>query len=298
MADDETGANPTIAQRLLDGWVKPASGVATTIISAVAAFFAFQGDQKAAEATARADEIKEQLAIQAAEIEGRKVNNDYNLKIIERVFTSIETRDVAQQELLVAIVNSISDEQLRINLLSAVNSSGAGAGRAEAATQLGAADFLRTISGPTSVAAASPTSISVSTPSEVPLARTQVLTRGRTTGGGYDVDVFWCQGGPPEAQQRRYSRAGSVAQALAAAANAGSSAPRLGRIRLRPLPVLVNARDSYGIRTDEVRFEPSEKTEGLALLRQVSAVVSGVNENEQSRATPTPYYLSVFFCAG
>jgi hypothetical protein len=65
---------------------------------------------------------------------------------------------------------------------------------------------------------------------------------------------------------------------------------------VRPLSAAVNARPDYDVRVDEVRPELDEVAQADRLV--AFAAAQGVALQRGHADSRTPYYLSVFFCAG
>ncbi|GAB3245550.1 KGGVGR-motif variant AAA ATPase [Chitinimonas naiadis] len=111
-----------------------------------------------------------------------------------------------------------------------------------------------------------------------------VLASPSTAGGDYRkyaVDVFYCGGEQSPNRQ------------LADSAAAQADSPN--RWRVRPLPDATNAQPGYGIKSDLVRFNPSEREAGEQLRLRVQQTL-GQDIAAQEIAYDTPNYLSVFIC--
>jgi hypothetical protein len=127
---------------------------------------------------------------------------------------------------------------------------------------------------------------------------TQVLTAGDAK--GWDVDVFWCAGKAPDREADLYGQARAVADALKGAAPgpiAGTADVRLGRIRLRELPVLrQGASQGYPDKGYFIRFDSGAGEADAAKALQQTLVGHPNPFVIQPSRTPTKWYLSVFVC--
>ena len=129
-----------------------------------------------------------------------------------------------------------------------------------------------------------------------PVVGSTILTAGASN--GWDMDVFWCMG---EGEARNYTRGVQVADALAAAAAAGSpiaDGVRLGRIRLRSLPPSQQHDGFYARQGTSIVWDPGPGEQDAA--KAAAALVrgkSGIALNPvRSRGALTGWYLSVFVC--
>ncbi len=111
-------------------------------------------------------------------------------------------------------------------------------------------------------------------------------------GALWSVDVFYCEGNASAEQRAQAAFQILSAEAQAPSADAGLT---LGRIRVRPLPANVNSRSGYQVGRDELRAESSER-EAAAALRALMTARNGPALDEAVSETPTPFYLSAFYC--
>ncbi len=299
MTDDAQGANPSGAQWLLDTYIKPGAAILSTVGTAVAAVFAILSERAASEAAREAIKISNEFEEQTQAREDRKIDNDYSLKIIDRVFESLEEGDVSNQLMILAIVRSMPDQQLSTDLSAALTASRDPGVKGMAEQVMGEADYAQTGDAPNSRSPSSPTSISVNSPLAELVARTQVLTDGQTANGGYDVDIFWCQGGSEPAQSSRYAAASRVAQTLNNLANSRTQTPPLGRVRLRPLPEATRNQRFTNLRGNEVRHEADEVAIGESVHRTIinsSGFSERITRRQLTNSVRTRHYISVFFC--
>ena len=111
-------------------------------------------------------------------------------------------------------------------------------------------------------------------------------------GALWSVDVFYCEGNASAEQRAQAAFQILSAEAQAPSADAGLT---LGRIRVRPLPANVNSRGGYQVARDELRAETSER-DAAAAQRALIAAPSRPALSEAVSGTPTPFYLSAFYC--
>lgn len=139
--------------------------------------------------------------------------------------------------------------------------------------------------------------------------RTQVLAAG--VANGWDIDLFWCSSDDATINQQNYNIAmskGSLLARISSARNTIAPGVQLGRVRLRALPPsrqgllpngLLYPRLGDGLQLRYENQAPSERIE----LPAARAVATLVNQSPPGAAlfasqTPTPFYLSLFVCAG
>jgi len=114
--------------------------------------------------------------------------------------------------------------------------------------------------------------------------------------GSMRMDVFWCDNGE---DLSAYNRASVAAQLLVNKAKSGTEIEHtmLTAIRVRRLSVDQNAREGYQLASDEIRFAPdssAEKRWTEDLRTSLSSNANGLVP--RATTTPTPGYMSVFFC--
>ncbi len=193
-------------------------------------------------------------------------------------------------------------KQMKKDLAAAIATSDdptvAGAGQAAVAfDDSQAALAQRTVDASVAPAPANPTAppkFALNDLSDQPNPNTQTLVRGNPK--GWDVDVFWCAGGP--AENVNYNAARKAASTLADLSRQGVNiAPSvfLGQIRLRPLPLL---RQGGGYpapgsnMTVRAEADQGEQDAAAAML----AKLGGQGFTLASSGTPTKWYLSAFVC--
>lgn len=140
-----------------------------------------------------------------------------------------------------------------------------------------------------------------------PTYQAQVFATG--VSNGWDIDVFWCAGGDEAA---RYEAGRKVAAALAGEVSKGylgtAKGFPLGRIRLRVLPVGLQALGDYPKEGNQVRGETGKNDKGENVRANQLVVWLNTNQSAESFGLSeefkrvnikmvTPYYLSVFVCS-
>lgn|GEM_PF-2917609 len=289
----ESPSSPTSTPGWLTQFVDRVWKPAAVIASGLAAIFSFLAQQYADVAQKRAKATDEKatqlLSFRQEDRADLALDREYQLKVAELTLASIESSNAKKQMALLALAQSLP-EPMSTRLVTALTGSeddkvASGAQSALSAT----VDFDR-------VNAASPTgpvaqAAATSAPT-MPTAQTTVLAP--YTKIGWDFDVFWCQGTAME--PARYQRALKFSTALADASkgNRKIGGEALGRVRLRPLSPIVNARPGYGIYGDIVRAEPSETKFANAVA--AFAGQSGTPLTVTASGTSTRTYLSFFFC--
>jgi hypothetical protein len=128
---------------------------------------------------------------------------------------------------------------------------------------------------------------------ERPKNEDKVVTYGNAQ--GWDVDAFWCRGGPNEASAR--AQAERVAKVLA---SAGPLAPgvAIGRVRVRALdagkPGYPKPGDGGFISVDQMRGKP----EAVAAIRAKLNSDAGLSYADRFTKSGLPTYISLFECRG
>jgi hypothetical protein len=126
------------------------------------------------------------------------------------------------------------------------------------------------------------------------------LTLSNGSPGGWDIDIFWCEGGIPTTESANYTLALDRAQRLAQLASAKaklSPSVLLGRVRLRPLPELRQGGgypapgSANTIRAESSQAEQDAAAALMAVLNRYSPGFTLAGSN-----SPTPTYLSAFVC--
>lgn len=102
----------------------------------------------------------------------------------------------------------------------------------------------------------------------------------------YDYDIFWCEGSDAE---NKNLAAQMVGEMRAQGAK--------GRLRVRNLPLNVNARPGYGIKGYEIRRNYNEVAQATALMKLGNEILSNRGQFEIGlSAQDTRFYLSAFLC--
>ncbi|MDB5973106.1 MAG: hypothetical protein JWQ90_5556 [Hydrocarboniphaga sp.] len=157
-----------------------------------------------------------------------------------------------------------------------------------------AADILRDIG---SLASEAPNQAVPTPPSSTASAVPQVAAAALT---GYRVVLFYCQN-PANVEVTNFQR--SAAEKLAAELKADRSLSSLKIAwETKELPEVLNSVSGYGIRNNQIRFNPAdnEETPSLALkvILESNPSVQSYKASFERRIVNqrTPYYLSVFLC--
>ena len=125
---------------------------------------------------------------------------------------------------------------------------------------------------------------------------------------GWDLDIFWCAGANGELNRKRgleienlllseQQRQLEQTSESVRRGEVGDLSWPIGRIRLRELAEKTNQRKGYAIGADVIRAEAKEQGQGRALAGFLNTNV-GADIVVQRSTQSTPYYLSVFMCAG
>ena len=130
-----------------------------------------------------------------------------------------------------------------------------------------------------------------------PVYDSRILAAGRTD--GWDVDIFWCVGGANE--QRTFARALRIGATLADAAQSGNkvgNSVKMGRIRLRSLPVAQQGGELFYTRGDSIIADagPGEEEAARAVGTFIGQRSQTPLRQVRSVGALTKWYLSIFVC--
>lgn len=100
--------------------------------------------------------------------------------------------------------------------------------------------------------------------------------------GAMSIDVFFCES------------SGQIAKELANRL-AGLKGENIGRWRVRPLSVTINASPGYQISDNEIRYNPDELEVATNLMEDAKNR-AGITFRLQETTYPTPGYISAFIC--
>lgn len=100
-----------------------------------------------------------------------------------------------------------------------------------------------------------------------------------------DLDVFWCQS------------SGAAARAQAELVAGALDRETGGRVRVRELPALVNARPGYRKHGYSATFNLDHpETEYASAVRSIAEAAAGVPFEQRGSSQLTPWYVSLFLC--
>jgi hypothetical protein len=189
--------------------------------------------------------------------------NDYSLHVYKEVVDALKQRDERLERVATALVEAMpADSSLRASLLQAIT---VGARSEEAKEEAAFA-------------------------AEQPVPR----ALAKSEGGRWDIDIFYCEG-VWDGQRR------AEAFARELRGKPLGEASRVGRVRARKLPEVVNSRAGYQVEGIQIRHEGSESEAGRALQEairsRVTQLYGGRAEIQLVQSTQsTPGYLSLFLC--
>lgn len=225
------------------------------------------------------DNISKEIAQVDAEIKrleaerlDRESLQEYNIIVLKEVKESLTKKDPAIQVVVIGLLNSMPNQELAQTWLKALE----GSKNTTEDNKVAAKNIRQTIEYDQEQKI-----LSVSKAS-----RTVLANEPPTDWEDYDYDIFWCEESSPKAKQY----AGKIVQTMR---NQGAK----GRLRVRMLPVKVNARSGYGIKGYEIRRNTNELQEADALKGLGDEVIKGAGVFELKTSNQaTPYYLSAFIC--
>lgn len=231
------------------------------------------------ESRAKFDAVAYEAAVKVLELDRAKISSDLAEKRERAALALIAS--TASEKMLAALFDVIGNGQ------SVTASVKREAGQA--------ADVLRDSGG--SLASEAPDK-SVPTPASSGPSTAQELSA--TVLRGYRVVMFYCQN-PANVQAADFQR--TAAEKLIAELKANNSLSSLKITwETKELPDVLNSAPGYGIRTNQIRFNPSdnEQLPSLALKSILESTKSiqayKVSFERRTVGQRTPYYLSVFLC--
>jgi hypothetical protein len=208
----------------------------------------------------RIDDQDAKLRISADQRASTSAEREYLLKVYDKVVQAVETTDKRKQDVALALVESRDDPGVQAKLAKVL---------AVAPTVENAATRSRA------------SQIQVS-------ATAAVAAQAGGNPKGWDYDIFWC------AQSRGNE---DVARRLVTAIDSGD--PAHGRLRLRSWSASQNQQAGYGVAGYEIRAETVEQAQAEFLKGIVDpAAPQPFTIRTTSGASPTPWYISIWVCAG
>jgi hypothetical protein len=276
-------------QNFWEKYVQPICLAIAAIFGIVSSWQGMLAKDRAGKAEASAQEIKQKLEQQASDREDVKVDRDYQVQVTTMALASLKENDTRAQAAMIGLVGTLPNTDLATKLTLALTTSSDPAVKKEATETLEAArafEVQQRVDAKAAQAGKSPIGAAIGV--------TRQLTP-RPNAKGWDIDIFWCDG--VNDAKRRADVLGAV---LAKQANEGLRVDGeiLGRVRVRPLPALVNQRPQYQIFGDIIGPDAADPAEGQ-LARAVAAIAagSGVPVAVRPGTKRSPWYVSVFFCA-
>lgn len=269
MAED--GSDKSGLQQFTERWFAPAA----LVISGFASLFSYWAQQAASELKAANDK-----AI---------LQREYAFRVTQLVLTTITDPDKRKQDTLGVLVNTV-DEPFKTKLVSVLIHSADSAVSKEVAT----ATFEQQNQADASGGAAARQARRTIAPGAEAVAGTEQLAGYQPK--GWDIDIFWCQGGTAEAE--RYNKGKLLGDRLAQLSIGKQKLGNaiLGRVRLRSLSPTINSQPGYRIVSDVILRDEGkgEEDTGRSLQSLANSIDTPLGLSQSQSATP--WYISVFFC--
>jgi hypothetical protein len=245
------------------GWLGAAGSILGVVSTAIGIWVAVATQELKATSDRqklRIDEQDAKLRISAEQRAGTSAEREYLLKVYEKVLQAVESTDKRKQQVALALVESLNDPGIQEKLAK--------------------------------VFAAAPTVEDPSTKSrarEIQVsASAAVAAQAGGNPKGWDYDVFWCEQSP-----------GNQDVARQVVAGIGNGDPAHGRIRVRSWSAKENQQAGYGVAGYEIRAEAVERSQAEFLKGIVDvAAQRPFTIKTTSGTSPTPWYLSIWICAG
>lgn len=268
------------------------TGAVAAVLSVVAAASGIVASYKADKASESAKAAELALQDRTENRETLVAERDWQLKVFEKAYEALETDEQRQQQAALALVLTLSDGALRNGIISAINSTGEPGVRALASQVI--AEETEFKAQEISDARAREAGTSGAT-----LGQGTEILSAKTT--GYDVDVFWCQGGSDDRATRARAKQLGDRLAVISRENRRLAGEQLGRISLKALPASTNATPAYRYATDVVVYDPAiagkpEAPVAMEIQKQARDVLKADVEARPENGS-TEWYLSVFVCA-
>ncbi|HEX5682795.1 MAG TPA: hypothetical protein VFY73_02070 [Ideonella sp.] len=270
----------------------------SAVVGVVAAIQAVGSKADADRSAQAAEESKHELDRRANDRADRDTNAKYDAIAYEAVVKVLEidrsktagTVAEKRERAVMALVAATASEPMKVALFDVV-STGNNVTPAVKEDATKAANFLREVGSLANDSAAAATSKE----STKPVSPNDSPTSLRD----YRVVVFYCQAPDQKIVGVQRQAAERLVQEMRAI---GASSALQMTWDIKELPEVLNASPGYGIRTNQIRFNPAEGEEApsvalKSLLEGSNTLKSGnVQLERQIVRKQTPNYLSVFLC--
>lgn len=263
------------------GWFKdyvlPAVTVATPLITA---YIAWELNQATISLEAAKQDLDRQIAEVNVEIgqikaqrEERESRQAYMLQVFKEVKEAIGTRDDDLQKVVIALVTTLPDQQLANRWLETMQA----APNVTDDNREAAADARKVVEFNVEQRVVEVAQVAQA---HAPTAVTEFDWED------YDYDIFWCE------QSSGLPRGELEAESLKMALEEDGA---LGRIRVRMLPLSVNAQPEYRVLGYEIHANEGERAQAEA-LQGLGTQVLGQQFKLRPSREETRFYLSAFIC--
>lgn len=280
-------------------------GIAGTILGLVGTGAGTWSQYERTRQQGEIDRLNAEVVRLNAEREDRKLDYDIALKVYDKI-TSIKEQDARQLRLAVALIQVLPDTDFKgrvASVLSALSSDLATAS-SDPEFKFDASQVAKTATFISQSAQVQRVPDLPKTP-DLPLARPAGTTsESASTGvaGGWDYDVFWCEDGVSRAAAVT-SNGTAASPAVGAYEKAAEAVahkldqPGAGRVRVRMLPDIVNARSGYQIAGRVIRADPRAAEEAQAKAIKALIDEPGAEFRIERTDGATPWYISIFLCS-
>ena len=250
-------------------YTNPITLLAAAIAAIVSTYMSVQYGPALKKLEVHQTEINALLSQQNLEQGEEKFDRDFKFSIIDRVFTAIGSGNKEQISVALAMVKTMlgSDPETQKELLKAIASTP----DASTADQLKAAVAVENIVRFDSAQVITTMANLVEPQKGTPAAE---VTEWR-------FDVFFGEGKAQVTQEK--------AERIAAALR--ELYPQ-SKVRLRDLPDVVNAREGYNVKRNEIRFDHDEAEQAKKMLMAMEKI--GVRMQPHESTSRTAGYISVF----
>jgi len=279
-------------------WVQGLIAFISAVVGVVAAVQALGSKVEADRSASQASEFKQALERQANDRAERETNAKYDAVAYEAVVRLLELdrrkldAQVAEkrERAVMALIAATASESMKVALFDVV-SSGREVSPAVKQEASSAADAARLVGS--TLAGEAPLAQASAEPATPATSKSLSLLKG------YRVVVFACQTADAKSSDLQRQTAEQLVREVKAKPPA--DAPPVAW-ELKDLPEVLNSSPGYGIRTNQIRFNPADGEEGpsvalKALLEGTEAMKARKVQLERRVVSKrTPGYLSVFLC--
>jgi hypothetical protein len=207
--------------------------------------------------------VESQLKERQEERAERESSHSFDLKIYDKVITSLEEGDEQKQKVAQALVDVMASDSFRVKLMNALQKTAVDTVKKEVEKIIKIEHQYEA--------------------EQRKLKRQESAVKTATTWQSYNYDIFWCDEYGDETKQ-------TAEMLIKRLEEAGVT----GRLRVRQLPESINTRKGYNISGAIIRRNDDE--DDIAEMLAKVAFEMGIDMEITRSSQPTPNYISAFIC--